>query len=242
MRKPRNEFHEAVQKALKCAEKLVSDFEILNSMCESGQDIEAFQYSFGVHGRVCKLFKISNYLPAFTGDSEADKLVEEVLREEIPIDIGYTKEGWFLMRMPLLLPKKETGKGDVKHLRAILGASFKQAFAAELDTVKFRECTIIYRHVYAAGFPDRKKRDHDNIETNEITDAIALFVMTDDAPKCCQHHHCSAAGPVERTEVYVVPEKDFIKWYEASKNFPSEGVKLHGQRSIFDEKTVPKPG
>ena len=61
MRKPRNEFHEAVQKALKCAEKLVSDFEILNSMCESGQDIEAFQYSFGVHGRVCKLFKISNY-------------------------------------------------------------------------------------------------------------------------------------------------------------------------------------
>ena len=111
MRKPRNEFHEAVQKGLKCAEKLVSDFEILNSMCESGQDIEAFQYSFGVHGRVCKLFKISNYLPAFTGDSEADKLVEEVLREEIPIDIGYTKEGWFLMRMPLLLPKKETGKG-----------------------------------------------------------------------------------------------------------------------------------
>ena len=82
MRKPRNEFHEAVQKGLKCAEKLVSDFEILNSMCESGQDIEAFQYSFGVHGRVCKLFKISNYLPAFTGDSEADKLVEEVLREE----------------------------------------------------------------------------------------------------------------------------------------------------------------
>ena len=52
MKKPRNEFHEAVQKALKCAEKLVSDFEILNSMCESGQDIEAFQYSFGVHGRV----------------------------------------------------------------------------------------------------------------------------------------------------------------------------------------------
>lgn len=172
MKKPRNEFHEAVQKGLKCAEKLVSDFEILNSMCESGQDIEAFQYSFGVHGRVCKLFKISNYLPAFTGDSEADKLVEEVLREEIPIDIGYTKEGWFLMRMPLLLPKKETGKGDVKHLRAILGASFKKAFAAELDTVKFRECTIIYRHVYDQARPERAWRDHDNIEINFVTDIV----------------------------------------------------------------------
>ena len=99
---------------------------------------------------------------------------------------------------------------------------------------------IIYRHVYAEGFPDRKKRDHDNIETNEITDAIALFVMTDDAPKYCQHHHCSVEGPTERTEVYVVPEQDFVKWYEASKTFPEEGVKLSVQSSFLGEKTVPK--
>ena len=226
MRKPRNEFHEAVQKALKCAEKLVSDFEILNSMCESGQDIEAFQYSFGVHGRVCKLFKISNYLPAFTGDSEADKLVEEVLREEIPIDIGYTKEGWFLMRMPLLLPKKETGKGDVKHLRAILGASFKQAFAAELDTVKFTECTIIYRHVYDQARPERAWRDHDNIEINFVTDMVAMYVMTDDAPYLCEHHYCSAAGTSERTEVYVIPQADMTAWLQQRETFPDEGVKF----------------
>ena len=71
---------------------------------------------------------------------------------------------------------------------------------------------------------------------------IALFVMTDDAPKICQHHHCSVEGTVERTEVYVVPEKDFMSWYERAKFFPDEGVKLHGQRSIFDEKNVPKPG
>ena len=93
MKKPRNEFHEAAIKGLKCAEKLVYDFEILVSMCESGQDIEAFQYSFGVHGRICKLFKIGNYLPAFTGDSEAARMIEDVIREEIPIDIGYTEQG-----------------------------------------------------------------------------------------------------------------------------------------------------
>ena len=58
MKKPRNEFHEAAIKGLKCARKLVSDFELLVSMCEQGEDIEAFQYSFAIHGRICKLFKI----------------------------------------------------------------------------------------------------------------------------------------------------------------------------------------
>ena len=43
MKKPRNEFHEAAIKGLKCARKLVTDFELLVSMCEQGEDIEAFQ-------------------------------------------------------------------------------------------------------------------------------------------------------------------------------------------------------
>lgn len=226
MKKPRNEFHEAAIKGLKCAEKLVYDFEILVSMCESGQDIEAFQYSFGVHGRICKLFKIGNYLPAFTGDSEAARMIEDVIREEIPIDIGYTEQGWFLMRMPLLLPKKEKGKGDVKHLRAILGASFKKAFAAELDPVKFRDCTIIYRHVYDKARPERAWRDHDNIEINFVTDMVAMYVMTDDAPYLCEHHYCSAAGTTERTEVYVIPRGDMSAWLEQRDTFPDEGVKF----------------
>ena len=178
-------------------------------------------------------------IPTYTGLPYAKKEVERIMAEEVPFEIGFTEEGWFSVRFPRMLPKKE--KGGVEYIRGQLYPALQRFFQNEYP-VRFDDCVIIYRHVYAEGFPERKKRDHDNIETNEITDAIALFVMTDDAPKCCQHHHCSAAGPAERTEVYVVPEKDFIKWYEAAKTFPEEGVKLHGQRSIFDEKTVPKPG
>lgn len=130
------------------------------------------------------------------------------------------------MRMPLLLPKKEQGKGDVKHLRAILGASFKKAFAAELDTVKFKECTIIYRHVYDQARPERAWRDHDNIEINFVTDMVAMYVMTDDAPYLCEHHYCSAAGPSERTEVYVIPQADMTAWLQQRETFPDEGVKF----------------
>lgn len=41
--------------------------------------------------------------------------------------------------------------------------------------------------------------------------------------------NCSVEGSAERTEVYVVSEKDFVKWYEASKSFPNGGVKLRAQ-------------
>ena len=71
---------------------------------------------------------------------------------------------------------------------------------------------------------------------------IILDVMTDDAPLRCRHYYCSAAGSTERTEVYVVPEQDFMRWYEAEKNFPDEGVKLHAQTTFWQEKAIPKQG
>ena len=97
-------------------------------------------------------------------------------------------------------------------------------------------------HIYDRNEPERQFRDHDNIELNFVTDTVALFVMTDDAPLRCRHYYCSAAGQAERTEVYVVPAKDFIKWYEAEQTFPEEGVKLHAQNTFWQEKDVPKQG
>lgn len=108
--------------------------------------------------------------------------------------------------------------------------------------VRLDDCVIIYRHIYDREEPERRHRDHDNIETNFVTDIVALYVMTDDAPLRCRHYYCSAAGSTERTEVYVVPEQDFMRWYEAEKIFPDEGVKLHAQTTFWQEKAIPKQG
>lgn len=116
-----------------------------------------------------------------------------------------------------------------------------QRFFNEGSPVRFDDCVIIYRHIYDREEPERRHRDHDNIETNFVTDIVALYVMTDDAPLRCRHYYCSAAGSTERTEVYVVPEQDFMRWYEAEKNFPDEGVKLHAQ-TTFGKKSYPKTG
>ena len=55
-------------------------------------------------------------------------------------------------------------------------------------------------------------RDHDNIEVKSVIDAVAFFVLYDDGPLTCEHFYCSAAGDENRTEVFVVPRSDFVKW------------------------------
>ncbi len=224
MAKPKNKFQEAVRKGQRLLVKLTSDFAAMDKMADDNQDAEAFQLAFVAQRNICKLFQVGNYLPAISGDPAASKAVDAVVAEEIPVEIGYTEEGWFILRMPMLLPKKEGG--NVDHLRTILYPAFKRFFNYQQHTVKFSDCVIIYRHVYDRNRLERQYRDHDNIELNFVTDTVALYVMEDDAPLKCAHYYCSASGSTERTEVYVVPREDFVAWYQMSENIPDEGVKI----------------
>ena len=162
-------------------------------------------------------------IPTYTGLPYAKKEVERIMAEEVPFEIGFTDEGWFSVRFPRMLPKKE--KGGVEYIRGQLYPALQRFFQNEYP-VRFDDCVIIYRHVYAEGFPERKKRDHDNIEINFVTDMVAMYTMTDDAPYLCEHHYCSAAGTTERTEVYVIPRSDMVAWLELRDTFPDEGVKF----------------
>ena len=46
---------------------------------------------------------------------------------------------------------------------------------------------------------------------------ITLYLLPDDAPTHCSHYYCSAAGPEDRTEVYVIPASRFPMWLEAEQ-------------------------
>ncbi len=226
-----NSFIDASGRILRILPKLQTGTAQMVFAQEHGLLSEANALAYENYSNAEALALCYRMLPTYIGPPNAWKEVERRMAQVIPVEIGYTDEGWFSVRFPRMLPKKE--KGGVDYIRGQLYPALQAFFKNEFPT-RYEECVVIYRHVYDKGFPERKKRDHDNIETNEITDTIAVFVMTDDAPKTCQHFHCSVIGSTERTEVYVVPEEDFVRWYEASKSFPDEGVKLHGQRSIFD--------
>lgn len=181
-----------------------------------------------------KIALYARRIPPCAGNYREATPIENILREIYPIDIGYTEERWFCMRMPMLLPKKES-KASREYLNSWLYPALSDYFR-KLTTPVTRRCVIIYRHVYEPARVKNMYRDHDNIEIKQVTDAIAMFAMVDDSPAYCSHYHCSARGNPARTEVYVVPKEDFTKWLAQEPDFPPEGVELITPPEYVDKK------
>ena len=176
-----------------------------------------------------KLVLFTRRLPAYTGSPVAEAAVENCMAESIPVEIGFTAEGWFALRIPALLPKKASGSAD--YVRSFLYPAMRRFFQAQ-PPVRYRDCVLIYRHVYSRDRPERRYRDHDNIEVNMVSDIVALYVMPDDSPKVCAHYYCSTSGADDRTEVYVVPKEEFPLWLVTERAMPDQGVKLYEKQKI----------
>ena len=170
---------------------------------------------------------LTRALPAYTGNPKARLETENLIKLSIPIEIGFTKEGWFSLRIPALLPKKDAGSAD--YIRSSLYLAMREFFL-DSQPVRYNDCVLIYRHIYARDRPERKKRDHDNIEVNMVSDIVAMYVLPDDGPSVCSHYYCSTQGQSDRTEVYVVPQCEFAGWLENEKQMPEQGVKLYEKR------------
>ena len=176
-----------------------------------------------------RLVLLTRRLPAYTGCPVAETMVENCMAESIPVEIGFTAEGWFALRIPALLPKKASGSAD--YVRSFLYPARRRFFQAQ-PPVRYRDCVLVYRHVYSRDRPERRYRDHDNIEVNMVSDIVALYVMPDDGPKVCAHYYCSASGADDRTEVYVVPKEYFLLWLVTERAMPDQGVKLYETQKI----------
>ncbi len=157
-----------------------------------------------------KLALQARLLPAASGKRYAKVKLERQLISSMPIHIGLTEEGWFGLRFPALLPKKEKGSSEyIRHsLYLALGEYFKKN-----DRVRFRDCVLVIRHVYSERRPERQWRDHDNIEVNAVVDAVALYVLRDDNAKDCSHFYCSASGELDETHLFVIPKDEFVDFY-----------------------------
>jgi hypothetical protein len=123
-----------------------------------------------------------------------------------------------------LLPKKD--RGSPAYISDPLYPAMKRFWRGK-PPVRYPYNVTIFRHVYDRERPERENRDHDNCELNSVVDIVALYVMYDDSPMRCKHYYCSAPGDVERTEVYVVPQDEFIDWLKMENSIPNEGVKLY---------------
>ena len=113
-------------------------------------------------------------LPGHTGHPLARERLRSAIREAVPVELGFTEQGWFCLRMPMLLPRKE--KSSRSYLREFLYPAL-ECFTYEKPKIRYRNCVLIFRHDYDRNRPEREYRDHDNIELNTIVDAIAMFFL-----------------------------------------------------------------
>ncbi len=217
-------FEIVLKKTKAKADTLQSRLEQLIKYTEFKDREHQMSAAFAVTESAEKLALLARSLPAYTGNPNADIIVANILKSEIPVDIGFSKEGWFVLRIPLLLPKKDYG--STEYVRAFLYPAMRDFFIGK-PPVRYRDAVLIYRHIYDKNRPERKMRDHDNIEINIVTDIVSLYILPSDNPFVCTHYYCSAMGESERTEVYVVPKSEFVIWLESEKNIPNEGVYLY---------------
>lgn len=194
---------------------------------KTGRYTDAYEQVMKLEEQSERTVMLTRSLPVYTGVPIAAEDVENVIALTIPVEMGFTAENWFSVRIPLLLPKKSEGSAD--YIRSFLYPAMRDFFMKQ-GAVRFPDCVLVYRHVYDCTRPERQRRDHDNIEINMVSDIVAMYVMADDGPSVCSHYYCSAAGTEERTEVYVVPREDFPVWLITEKAMPQEGVKLYEER------------
>ena len=228
-------FTKALNKTEKKIQLMSEQINTVRFLHKNGQISEAYEKSMLLEETSEKLVLLTRVLPAYTGKPHAIMDVNNIMRICVPLEIGFTFEGWFSIRIPALLPKKTKGSAD--YVRSFLYPAMRDFFKTA-PPVRYTDCVLIYRHVYDRERSDRQKRDHDNIEINMVSDIVALYVMPDDGPSVCSHYYCSAEGNDDRTEIYVVPKKDFSVWFALENSMPDEGVKLY-ETPFFSRKKQP---
>ena len=225
-------FQIQLDRAIKEAEKLLKQLNAVKSDYAEKRIEDAMEKSVSA-ARIAESVTLkTRALPAHTGHPQADAMVQKAIDEAVPVEMGFTEKGWFSLRMPILLPRKE--KSSRSYLRGFLYPALEK-FSHGKEKIRYRNCVLIFRHVYDRNRPEREYRDHDNIELNTVVDAIAMFFLVDDTPQECRHYYCSAAGENEMTEVYIVPRADFESWLGLEKEPEKLRKKLYKNLSEVEE-------
>lgn len=158
--------------------------------------------------------------------TNAKEDLEKILAEEHPMKIGFTPQGWFGIRMqPLALTEKIASK---EFIRGIIYPAMRNFFA-DKSTVRYDKCVVAYRHVLDENLKYTGRPDYTNSEIKMVTDTVAMYVMVDDNPRHCDLYHCCILGAEPHTEVYVIPEEEFIDWVKLEDTLSDEGLPLSDQ-------------
>ncbi len=205
----KNDFSEMLDRVKSKLVNLIKRTEDARTVYDIGDLPSAYDAALRLEQSAEKLVLMTRSLPAFTGNPRAVSDVNVIIAGTVITEIGFTPQGWFYVTIPALLPKK--GGGSADYIRSFLFPAMREFFMGKAP-IRYRDCVLIYRHIYDRDRPVRRRRDHDNIEINMVTDIVAMYVLPDDNPDVCSLYQTSAEGDKDMTEVYVVPRREFPEW------------------------------
>lgn len=162
---------------------------------------------------VARLEKIAG---DFKFQTEAKDINEPVEKKNVKFRYY---DNTMIIELPELLPHRSVYDVVAKRMRYYYDAdrwkmSYNQAFSNEFENGKFKiyneKVTIIFFHHY-----DRSRRvvpDTDNLETKQIIDIIALYVLRDDSYEYMSHYVDVIEDDKEFTEIIVCPSNKFHEY------------------------------
>ena len=224
-------FEMVLERTICHTEKLLKKLQAVQRDYADKRTEDAMEKAVSAAKQAEEVALLTRVLPAHTGHPRAKELVANAIGEAVPVEIGFTEQGWFCLRMPILLPRKE--KASRGYIRGFLYPALGRFAAGR--RFRYRNCVLIFRHIYDTNRPEREYRDHDNIELNTVVDAIAMFFLVDDTPLECRHYYCSASGSSERTEVYIVSRNEFEEWLAMETSIPDIGFFLYENPPVSRE-------
>ena len=77
-----------------------------------------YDLSLDYERTVERLVPLSRDLVICQGRKGSEQVVKQAIQENAPVEINFTKEGWLVLSIPALLPRKE--KGNAQYIREIV--------------------------------------------------------------------------------------------------------------------------
>ena len=105
----------------------------------------AFECALRAYEKTERTTLICRIIPAYFGRPNAYQTIENTMLEVVPVKMGFTKEGWFCMQIPALLPKKQ--KGSVDYVRGLLYPALASISIVRRQVTRIAQRSILFRNL-----------------------------------------------------------------------------------------------
>ena len=142
---PTNSFTDVLSSIEQKINRLNAETHLIRQLLDQNYLEEAYSVSLRLARYSEQTALLTRKLPVYTGKPSAYKDVEDVVCSTVPVKISITKENWFYVNLPTLLPKKEMESRS--YIRAYLYPALQKYFA-DHEPLRYEDAVLIFRHVY----------------------------------------------------------------------------------------------